>query len=571
MSERTITVIPKKPPIKIDEVTGKIRKQKVCGYARVSTDFEDQKNSFDFQKQEFEERIKQNPEWEFVKMYSDEGISGTNTKHRKGFLEMINDAMAGKIDLILIKSLSRFARNTVDCLSYIRKLAEVGVSVYFEKENITTNRENVDLILTIQAAIAEAESRSISENVKWGVHKRMEKGIKKTPAYNTIGYGNDNDGTWYINKESHLIEKIFEMFIDGFSYSQIVKAIKKMDVEVYGNNKRIWDKWKIYRILRNEKYKGQIIHQKTVTLDVLTHKQVVNDGIEPMYIIDNHHEGIISPEAFDYVQMVLDADKSGMFNDSIIKSNQTPLSGFIICENCGRTLRRIKYPYNQSYVLTCKNRDKNGTNYVVCNSDVIDYGLAEKACLKVLNELNKFDDSTAINLIKSTIEQLETMEFVDEYNALSKEYLDKQNKINKLLQSQVYQKETSKDFDAKFLGLKQDLLSINIKMEELQKLAKENRELKRKKPEIDRLLNNYSSNSIELIRNVISFAIHMDDGSLRFVLKSKTAIKSNYNSIKEIIKKAKPIYQDKVQKGYQTLFFDVVSIGGEDDANCNKA
>ncbi len=571
MSERTITVIPKKPPVKIDEVTGKIRKQKVCGYARVSTDFEDQKNSFEFQKQEFEERIKQNPEWEFVKMYSDEGISGTSTKHRKGFLEMIDDAMAGKIDLILIKSLSRFARNTVDCLSYIRKLAEVGVSVYFEKENITTNRENVDLILTIQAAIAEAESRSISENVKWGVHKRMEKGIKKIPTYNTIGYGNDKDGTWFINEESHLIEKIFEMFIDGYTYAQIIRAIKKMDSEIYGNKDRIWDKWKIYRILRNEKYKGQIIHQKTVTLDVLTHKQVINDGIEPKYIIDNHHEGIISSEAFDYVQMVLDADKAGMFNETIIKSNQTPLSGFIICEKCGRTLRRIKYPYNQSYVLTCKNRDKKGANYAICNSDVIDYGLTEKACLKVLNDLNKFDDSTAVNLIKSTIEQLETMEFVDEYNALSKEYLDKQDKLNKLLQSQVYQKETSEDFDAKFLGLKQNLLLINIKMEELQKLARENRELQRKKPEIDRILNNYSSNCIELIRSIVSFIVHMEDGSLRFVLKSEKAIKSNYGLLKEIIKKAKPIYRSKVQHGCQTLFFDVVLIGGKENDDSNKA
>ena len=149
MEERTITVIPKKEIIGIDLVTGKPKKIKVCGYARVSTDLEDQKNSFEFQKEEFETRIKENPDWEFVGMYSDEGISGTSTTKRKQFNEMIKDALAGKIDLILTKSLSRFARNTVDCLSNIRKLAAKGVSVFFEKENITTNKDNVDLVLTI--------------------------------------------------------------------------------------------------------------------------------------------------------------------------------------------------------------------------------------------------------------------------------------------------------------------------------------------------------------------------------------------------------------------------------------
>ena len=569
MSEKTITVIPKKPPIKIDEATGKIRKLNVCGYARVSTDFEDQKNSFDFQKAEFEERIKKNPEWEFVGMYSDEGISGTSTKNRIGFLNMIEDAKNGKIDLILIKSLSRFARNTVDCLNYIRELAAVGVSVYFEKENITTNKDNVDLILTIQAAIAEAESRSISENVKWGVHKRMEKGIKRTPAGRTIGYANDKDGVWYKTKESHLIEKIFEWFVNGYSYSDIVKAAKEMDEKVYGITNRNWDKYKIYRILRNERYKGTIIHQKMVTLDVLTHKKVKNDGIEPKYVIDNHHEGIISPEVFDYVQMVLDSDKTGMFNDSIIKSNQTPLSSLIICEQCGRTLRRIKYPYNNSYVLTCKNRIKSREDYIVCNSEVLDYKLVEKACLRVLNELNNIDDSKANNLIKTILKKMETKEFVDEYNSLSKQHLEKQNEINELLQSQVYMQDITENFDAKFLGLKHDLQIINIKLEELQILAKENRQITSKLPEINRELLVFSGENIDLIKNLISLVIHKKDGSLRFVLKEDKLNKSTYENYKKEILDCAPIYSGHVNTQDNYLYFDVVSLGGRENGTAN--
>ena len=191
-----IIVTPKKEAIKIDLKTGQQLKKKVCGYARVSTDLDDQKNSFDFQKQEFEERIKNNPDWEFVGMYADRGISGTQITHREEFKRMIKDAKAGKIDLILTKSVSRFARNTVDFRNTTRELAALDISVYFEKENITTNRNNIDLVMTLFASLAESESRSISDNVKWGIRKRMSKNELKVPVKKLIGYSRTNDGVW---------------------------------------------------------------------------------------------------------------------------------------------------------------------------------------------------------------------------------------------------------------------------------------------------------------------------------------------------------------------------------------
>ena len=175
----TITVIPKKEILAINPTTGNVIKRRVAAYARVSTDLEDQKNSFNAQLEEYTTRISKNPTWEFVKLYSDKGISGTSTKHRVGFQRMIKDALDGKIDLILVKSISRFARNTVDCLKTVRELRKKNVEVYFDKESISTNDTKVDMMLTIFASFAQEESKSISENVKWGVRKRMAKGQRK--------------------------------------------------------------------------------------------------------------------------------------------------------------------------------------------------------------------------------------------------------------------------------------------------------------------------------------------------------------------------------------------------------
>ena len=171
----TITVIPKKQVLSINPTTGDVVKKRVAAYARVSTDLEDQRNSFNAQLEEYTTRIGKNPSWEFVKLYSDQGISGTSTKHRVGFQRMIKDALDGKIDLILVKSISRFARNTVDCLKTVRDLRKKNVEVYFDKEAISTNDTKVDMMLTIFASFAQEESKSISENVKWGVRKRMAK------------------------------------------------------------------------------------------------------------------------------------------------------------------------------------------------------------------------------------------------------------------------------------------------------------------------------------------------------------------------------------------------------------
>lgn len=514
-----IIVTPKKEQIRFDEVTGKKIKLKVAAYARVSTDLEDQRNSFEFQKEEFESRIKQNPEWEFVKMYADHGISGTQVKHRKGFIEMIRDADNGKIDLILTKSISRFARNTVDLLHYVRKLAAENVSIFFEKENIMTNRDNVNLVLTMYASIAESESINISDNVKWGVRKRMKKNELKVPVKKVIGYSRTSDGTWLVNDDAQLAKNVFIYFLQGYTYRQIAELMKEEDKE----GKYEWRPNTIHRILTNEKYKGYVIHQKTVTLDPLTHKQVKNDGIEPMYTIKDHHPKIVSEDTFDLIQLLLKKGDKETPNHS----NYFPLAGLLICEECGRTLRRIQYAHNKEVVLTCKGRSKSDIDYKKCSSDVIPYNALKEITKKVISEV-KQGDSIAGSFVMSLIDELSSDDYIPELNKLKSQITTTKKEINDLVKEQVNSSDTE-GYDSKFKILKTKLKNLEREVERYENLAKKNFALVKNKKQIEIFLNNHDMELDTLsIRDIIYQIIHKKDGSLRFVLKGP-----NFESLSE--------------------------------------
>ena len=339
MEVRKVKVIPKRETIPVDLNTGVTRKKRVCAYARVSTDLEDQKNSFNAQKEEYESRIKTNPDWEFVGLYSDEGITGTSIKNRKGFLKMIEDALAGEIDLILTKSISRFARNTVDCLSEVRKLRDANVEVFFEKENISTNDTKIEMMLTIFASMAQEESKSISENVKWGIRKRMARGVTHVNPNYLLGYEKDESGQIVVKEdEAETIVHIFNLYISGFSYRKICEILVN-EHRTNWNGEVKWTVGMIHRILSNEKYTGDVILQKTFVKDFLTHKRIANEGQVPSYVVENHHEAIISKELFMYVQALRDSKFNEM--QDYDRKGVNPLSGLIICGCCGRVLSTI--------------------------------------------------------------------------------------------------------------------------------------------------------------------------------------------------------------------------------------
>ena len=324
-----------KIPATINPLTGlpttSLRKRRVAGYARVSTDKDEQFTSYEAQIDYYTQYIKSNPEWEFVRVYTDEGISGLNTKNRNGFNEMISDALGGAIDLIVTKSISRFARNTVDSLTAVRKLKEHGTEVYFEKEGIYTFDSKGELLITIMSSLAQEESRSISENVTWGQRKRFADGKVSMPYKRFLGYEKGPDGKPVIvESEAETVRLIFALYLTGKSAKTICKHLEREGIKSPGGKDK-WSPTTVESILRNVKYKGDALLQKRFTVDFLTKTMKVNEGEVPQYYVEDSHPGIIPKEEFDMVQAEI-ARRQRMGRTY---SGTSLFSAKLVCGDCG--------------------------------------------------------------------------------------------------------------------------------------------------------------------------------------------------------------------------------------------
>lgn len=329
---KAVTVIPATihPLTKLPSITMMLRR--TCGYARVSTDKDEQFTSYAAQVDYYTNFIKSKPEWEFVKVYTDEGITGTNMKKRDGFNEMIQDALDGKIDLIVTKSVSRFARNTVDSLVTIRKLKEKGVEVYFEKENIWTLDSKGELLLTIMSSLAQEESRSISENVTWGKRKSASDGKISLGYKQFLGYDKGPNGTLVVDKEqSVIVKRIYAEFMQGKTPCMIARRLTEEGIKTPSGRGKKWNVSVILSILSNEKYKGSARLQKSFTVDFLSKKMKKNEGEVPQYYVENSHEAIIPPDEWERVQKELIRRKS--FGRKY--SGNSIFSTRIVCGDCG--------------------------------------------------------------------------------------------------------------------------------------------------------------------------------------------------------------------------------------------
>jgi len=322
-------------------------KRKVAAYCRVSTDNEDQANSFESQQRYFRQYIERNPDWELYEVFADEGISGTNTKKRKEFNRMIACAKNGDFDLIVTKEISRFARNTLDSIYYTRDLKKHGVGVIFMNDNINTLDSDAELRLAIMSSIAQEESRKTSERVKWGQKRQMEQGV--VFGRSMLGY-DVKDGKMYINEDgAEIVRLIFHKFVNEGKGTHVIarelqeEGIKPMRVKE-------WQNTVILRVIRNEKYCGDLVQKKTYTPDFLSHEKKYNRGQEEFIIIKDHHEPVISRELFDRANRILD-EKSRSQEGQSKHSNRYPFSGKIKCGCCG-----------SSYVARYKTR-KNGSRY----------------------------------------------------------------------------------------------------------------------------------------------------------------------------------------------------------------
>lgn len=276
-----VTTIPPRKQRNHAVTSQETRKIRVAAYCRVSTDTEEQATSYQAQIAHYEEVIHRNPEWVFAGIYADDGISATSTKHREQFHQMIQDCMDGKIDMLITKSISRFARNTVDCLNYIRMLKDINIPVFFEKENINTMDAKGEVLITIMASLAQQESESISKNVKLGLQYRYQHGKVLLNSKYFLGYDKDADGNLVVNpKEAEVVKRIFLEYLQGSSCQKIAKGLERDGILTARGNPR-WHDSTIRKILENEKYMGDALLQKTYTVDFLNKKRVKNNGIVP--------------------------------------------------------------------------------------------------------------------------------------------------------------------------------------------------------------------------------------------------------------------------------------------------
>ncbi|WP_270392796.1 recombinase family protein [Butyribacter intestini] len=329
---------------KIESLKPKQKKLRVCAYARVSTDSLKQGESFENQVSTYERVIKSNPEYEFVSVYADQGMTG-RSENRPEFQRMIADCKAGKIDLIITKSISRFARNTTTVLKYTRELKEIGVGVLFEENNINTLSSEGELMMTVLASFAQEESRSISENNKWTLKKKFERGEGMVNTARFMGYDKDETGDLVINKEeAKVVRLIFKMYLLGIGCHRIAKALNEEGVPTIAESS--WHASTIKGMLTNEKYKGDFHIQKTYIPEG-THQSVKNNGQVQSYYVTEDHPAIISAEEWQQVQELMEYHrKQRNIGKGEKYQKRYPMSGMLVCPYCGKSLRR-RYVYNR--------------------------------------------------------------------------------------------------------------------------------------------------------------------------------------------------------------------------------
>ena len=369
-------------------------KKRVAAYCRVSTDSEEQLNSYEAQKSYYTQKIEDSQDWEMAGIYADEGISGTSMKKRTEFKKMITACKRGHIDLIITKSLSRFARNTVDCLETVRLLKANGIGVYFEKENINTLTESSEFLITLFSGFAQAESESLSKNVTWGKQKSAEAGKVDFQYKKMLGYRKGTAGQpEIVPEEAEIIRRIYRRYLAGCSLGQIKLELEQDNIPTAQKVER-WSSAVIHNILTNEKYMGDALLQKTYITDCITKKVKKNMGERPMYYVENNHPAIISRETFDQVQKEMTRRSSK--RKVLQKSGKTELGKYsgkyaltelLVCGECGSPYKRVTWARNgkKRIVWRCVSRLEFGTKYCH-NSPTLDESRLHNAILTAMNE-----------------------------------------------------------------------------------------------------------------------------------------------------------------------------------------
>lgn len=455
----------------------KSKAKRVAAYARVSTDNEEQLTSYEAQCDYYTNYIQDHDGWVFVKVFADEGISGTNTSKRKGFNEMIDEAMKGNIDLILTKSISRFARNTVDSLSYVRQLKEKGVEIYFEKENIWTFDSKGEVLITIMSSLAQEESRSISENVTWGVRKRFADGKTSVGYARFLGYDKGPNGELVVNPEqAKVVKLIYRLFLEGNTPNSICRELEKKGI-LTPAKKETWSPSTVLSILKNEKYKGDALLQKTFTPDFLTKRAKKNNGEVPQYYVENDHEAIIERDVWELVQLELNRRKKVGRSFSCT----TLYTSKLMCGTCGGLYGHRVWSPHRSFeraVWLCSRKYKNSS---LCDTKTLSEEDIQAAFMEAYSKLMSqrgtiISDCEVMREALCDTEELEE-KIKDTKEKLEQCSLDVQDLIARNARVARSQDEYAKEYD-----------KLLKKYERLEKKLKALREEKQRRKDRDKVL-----------------------------------------------------------------------------------
>ena len=389
------------------------RQLRVAAYCRVSTDDEEQLTSYEAQQTYYTDKIMGNKDWTMAGIFADEGITGTSARKRPEFLKMIRQCKRKKIDIILTKSISRFARNTVDCLNYIRALRELGIAVIFEKENINTMESDSEILITMLGAFAQAESESISANVRWGKRQAMREGKAIIQYKRLYAYEKGEDGMpQIIPEQADVVRSIYDRYLTGASLRMLKDWLESEQIPNVAGGAE-WTISSIRSILTNEKYCGDVLLQKTYISDCISRKVIRNTGQLPMYLVENHHDGIVDRKTFDAVQAEMarrNAGKSPSKKNAptgmTSYASKYALSERLVCGECGTLYRRCTWSKRgkKRVVWRCVSRLDYGTKYCH-NSPSVDEDQLQRSILAAINSAMS-RKSTLIRKITGAMEQV---------------------------------------------------------------------------------------------------------------------------------------------------------------------
>ena len=459
----------------------KIERLRVAAYCRVSTDSEEQLESYQSQLQYYKDLITNNPDWEFVGIYADPAVSGTQTKHREGFQRMINDALSGKIDLILTKSISRFARNTLDTLKYVRLLKERGVAIQFEKEGINTLNSQGEMLLAILSALAQAESESISQNVSLGLKMKMKRG-ELIGFSGCLGYDYDPIAkTLVINEEEEeIVRDIFKRYIEGAGCYVIAKELTRLGAKTKKGNTR-WHESTVRGIIKNEKYVGDVMSGKTFTVDPISKKRLQNLGEKEKYLVKDNHHGIIPREVFEKAQEILRkrSSKHSSTGRREKYSRKYAFSSLIRCGFCGAHFVRRTWhagsPYEKA-AWSCMTAIKQGKKSCPHSKSVSEKDL-EAAFIDAFNLMVSKHKEIIEEFLENIREALSNTSTAKELRKIQNEVRKMEGNIDKLINLYLSGVLDKEDFERKYNKLTAELDKVRAREEELQEIIRKENDL----------------------------------------------------------------------------------------------